>query len=158
MATLGTSFAFFILCMLLGKHLFQELRKAIDFNKGLFSIPSKSFFFFSFVYLSHCRTPIFSPVLWYHSSYFLFFLLPFSFLEPCISSNCSTAAVFCSIRDGYIIFKHIINVIPSSKTQHYTGTTLRRKEETKGRNKSMWSTSTKIISSVSSFFAVVCIS
>ena len=39
------------------------------------------------------------------------------------------------------------------KTQHHTETTLRRKEETKGCNKSIWSTSTRIRSSVSSFFA-----
>ena len=149
--TLGTSFAFFILCILLGKHLFQELRKAIDFNKGLFSIPSKSFFFFSFVYLSHYRNRILFFLLFYGTTLHIsfFFLLPFSFLESCISSNCSSAAVFCSIRDGYILFKHIINAIPSSKKR-----SIIPKQHWGGRKRR--STSTKILSSVSSLFAVVC--
>ena len=90
---------------------------------------------------------------------FSFFCYPSLFLNHVYHLIALQQPVFCSIRDGYIIFKHIIiNVIPSSKTQHHTGTTLGRKEESKGRNKSIWSTSTKTISSVSSFFAVVCIS
>ena len=83
-------------------------------QRFLFSIPSKSFFFFCFVYLSHYRTPIFSPVLWYHSSYyFLFFCYPSLFLNHVYHLIALQQPVFCSIRDGYIMFKHIINVILS---------------------------------------------
>ena len=81
LATLGTCFAFFILCLLLGKHLFQELRKAIDFNKALIYrfLQSHSFFLFCLPLTLSWSNPFFSPVLWYLSSYFLFFFVTLLF-------------------------------------------------------------------------------
>ena len=89
----------------------------------------------------------------YHSSYFLFFCYPSLFLNYVYHLIALQQQFFAASGMGTSYLNILLTSYHHQKNaQHYTETTLRRKEKTKGRTKSMWSTtSTKIVSSVSSF-------
>ena len=114
MATLGTSFAFFILCICCWANTcFKNWGKRLISTKVYSRFLQSHCFSFVLFTSSHTIVLLFFLLFYGTTLQISFFLLPFSFLEPCISSIALQQPVFCSIRDGYIIFKNIINVMLS---------------------------------------------